>query len=155
MFRQVLQAHGESSSLRGISRTTGLVYNTVVSIVGAASQRAQQVHNAQVQTAETLEVPAEERKILSAAEISIAGFSPHDSGKIDPAVQLVQQQGAYEQYNYEQYSMAGLDCRWRSDRDSVRWTGDVAQGRGGDEQRYEQIVENQEIEVELVLGGLN
>ena len=31
-IRQVLQAHSEGSSLRGVSRTTGLAYNTVVSI---------------------------------------------------------------------------------------------------------------------------
>ncbi len=37
-IRQVLQAHSEGSSLRGISRTTGLAYNTVVSFVRAASQ---------------------------------------------------------------------------------------------------------------------
>lgn len=58
--RQVLQAHSEGSSLRGISRTSGLAYNTVVSIVRAASQRAQQVHNAQVQTVQTQEVSADE-----------------------------------------------------------------------------------------------
>lgn len=59
-IRQVLQAHSEGSSLRGISRTSGLAYNTVVSIVRAASHRAQQVHNAQVQTIETPEVSADE-----------------------------------------------------------------------------------------------
>ena len=48
------------SSLRGISRTTGLAYNTVVSIVRAASQRAQLVHNAQVQAVQTEEVSADE-----------------------------------------------------------------------------------------------
>jgi hypothetical protein len=46
--------------LRGISRTSGLAYNTVVSIVRAASHRAQQVHNARVQTIETPEVSADE-----------------------------------------------------------------------------------------------
>lgn len=59
-IRQVLQAHSEGSSLRGISRITGLAYNTVVSLVRAASQRAQQVHNAQVQAVETPEVSADE-----------------------------------------------------------------------------------------------
>ncbi|GAB4373392.1 MAG: hypothetical protein Kow00121_16600 [Elainellaceae cyanobacterium] len=59
-IRQVLQAHSEGSSLRGISRTSGLAYNTVVSIVRAASHRAQQVHNAIVQTIETPEVSADE-----------------------------------------------------------------------------------------------
>lgn len=59
-IRQVLQAHSEGSSLRGISRTSGLAYNTVVSIVRAASQRAQQVHHAQVQPVQTQEVSADE-----------------------------------------------------------------------------------------------
>jgi transposase-like protein len=58
--RQVLQAHSEGSSLRGISRTTGLAYNTVVSIVRAASQKAQLVHNAEVQAVQTAEVSADE-----------------------------------------------------------------------------------------------
>jgi transposase-like protein len=59
-IRQVLQAHSEGSSLRGISRITGLAYNTVVSIIRAASQRAQLVHNAKVQTVETEAVSADE-----------------------------------------------------------------------------------------------
>ncbi len=59
-IRQVLQAHSSGSSLRGISRTSGLAYNTVVSIVRAASQQAQLVHNAQVQAVQTEEVSADE-----------------------------------------------------------------------------------------------
>ncbi len=60
-IRQVLQAHSEGSSLRGISRTTiGLAYNTVVSIVRAASQQAQLVHNAEVQAVQTEEVSGDE-----------------------------------------------------------------------------------------------
>jgi lambda repressor-like predicted transcriptional regulator len=59
-FAPVLQAHSEGSSLRGISRTTGLAYNTVVSIVRAASQKAQLVHNAEVQAVQTEEVSADE-----------------------------------------------------------------------------------------------
>jgi transposase-like protein len=59
-IRQVLQAHSEGSSLRGISRTTGLAYNTVVSIVRAASQKAQLVHNAEVKAVQTEEVSADE-----------------------------------------------------------------------------------------------
>lgn len=59
-IRQVLQAHSEGSSLRGISRITGLAYNTVVSLVRAASQKAQLVHNAEVQAVETEEVSADE-----------------------------------------------------------------------------------------------
>jgi len=59
-IRQVLQAHSEGSSLRGIARTSELAYNTVVSLVRAASQRAQQVHNAQVESVNTDEVSADE-----------------------------------------------------------------------------------------------
>ncbi|OLP17689.1 helix-turn-helix domain containing protein [Leptolyngbya sp. 'hensonii'] len=44
-IQQVLQAHSEGTSLRGISRITGLAYNTVVSIVRSASSKAQLVHN--------------------------------------------------------------------------------------------------------------
>jgi hypothetical protein len=39
-IRQVLQAHSEGSSLRGVSRTSRLADNTVVSIIRAASHRA-------------------------------------------------------------------------------------------------------------------
>ena len=59
-IRQVIQAHSEGSSLRGISRTTELVYNTVVSVVRAASQQAQLVHNAEVQAVQTEEVSGDE-----------------------------------------------------------------------------------------------
>ncbi len=59
-IRPVLQAHSEGSSLRGISRTTGLAYNTVVSIVRSASPKAQLVHNQEVQFVETEEVCADE-----------------------------------------------------------------------------------------------
>ena len=58
--QQVLQAHSEGSSLRGISRITGLAYNTVVSIVRAASTKAQLVHNNQVEQVTTEEVSADE-----------------------------------------------------------------------------------------------
>ena len=54
------QRKREGSSLRGISRTSELAYNTVVSIVRAASQQAQLVHNAQVQAVQTEEVSADE-----------------------------------------------------------------------------------------------
>jgi len=59
-IRQVLQAHSEGSSLRGISRTIGLAYNTVVSLVRAASQQAQLVHNGEVQAVQTEQVSADE-----------------------------------------------------------------------------------------------
>jgi transposase-like protein len=59
-IHQVLQAHSEGCSLRGISRTTKLAYNTVVSIVRAASQKAQMVHNAEVEAVQTEEVSGDE-----------------------------------------------------------------------------------------------
>jgi hypothetical protein len=59
-IRQVLQAHSEGSSLRGIRRTTKLAYNTVVSIVRAASQNAQMVYNAEVKAVQTDEVSGDE-----------------------------------------------------------------------------------------------
>lgn len=49
----VLQSHTEGSSLRGISRISGLAYDTVVSIVQAAAEKAQIVHNAEVQDVDT------------------------------------------------------------------------------------------------------
>jgi len=58
--QQVLQAHSEGSSLRGISRITGLAYNTVVSIVRQASIKAQLLHNDQVEQVETEEVSVDE-----------------------------------------------------------------------------------------------
>lgn len=47
-IQMVLQAHSEGSSLRGVSRTTRLAYNTVVSLVGKASVKEQMVHNEEV-----------------------------------------------------------------------------------------------------------
>lgn len=58
--QQVLQAHSEGSSLRGISRITKLAYNTVVSIVRAASAKAQLVHNHEVEQVSTEDVSADE-----------------------------------------------------------------------------------------------
>jgi len=59
-IQQVLQAHSEGSSLRGISRISGLAYNTVVSIVRSASAKAQLVHNHQVEQVQTQEVSRDE-----------------------------------------------------------------------------------------------
>lgn len=57
---QVLQAHSEGTSLRGISRITGLAYNTVVSIIRSSSTKAQLVHNNRVEQVETEEVSGDE-----------------------------------------------------------------------------------------------
>ena len=56
----ILQSHTEGSSLRGISRITGLAEGTVVSIVTAASLKAQMIHNAQVQQVKSKQVSADE-----------------------------------------------------------------------------------------------
>lgn len=55
-FAKCCKRKREGSSLRGISRTSGLAYNSVVSIVRSASQKAQLVHNQEVQSVETEEV---------------------------------------------------------------------------------------------------
>ncbi len=58
--RIVLQSHAEDSSLRGISRISGLAYDTVVSIIQAAAEKAQMVHNASVQNVDTDAIAADE-----------------------------------------------------------------------------------------------
>ena len=58
--RIVLQSHCEGTSLRGISRVSGLSYNTAVSLLRCASQKAQLVHNAQVQAVDTDAISADE-----------------------------------------------------------------------------------------------
>ena len=56
----VLQAHSEGSSFRGVSRITNLSYNTVVSLVRAASVKGQMVHNSHVQQIETKQIAGDE-----------------------------------------------------------------------------------------------
>ena len=58
--RIVLQSHAEGSSLRGISRISGLAYDTVVSIVRSSAHKAQLVHNAEVQDVDTDAIAADE-----------------------------------------------------------------------------------------------
>ncbi|MDV2998300.1 MAG: hypothetical protein N4J56_008005 [Chroococcidiopsis sp. SAG 2025] len=58
--RIVLQAHTEGSSLRGISRISGLAYDTVVSIVRSSAQKAQMVHNREVKDVNTDAIAADE-----------------------------------------------------------------------------------------------
>lgn len=58
--RIVLQSHAEGSSLRGISRISSLAYDTVVSIVRSSAQKAQLVHNAEVQDVDTDAIAADE-----------------------------------------------------------------------------------------------
>ena len=57
---QTLQEHAEGSSLRGISRSTKLAYETVVRIIRQASEKAQMVHNDALNDVETQEVEADE-----------------------------------------------------------------------------------------------
>ena len=59
-IQMVLQAHSEGSSLRGVSRTTKLAYNTVVSLVRGASVKGQLVHNQEVKQIETEEIAGDE-----------------------------------------------------------------------------------------------
>ena len=47
-------------SLRGISRTTKLAYNTVVTVIRDAALKAQMVHNEEVQEVETDAIAADE-----------------------------------------------------------------------------------------------
>ncbi len=56
----ILQSHAEGSSLRGVSRISGRAYGTVVSLIRDASQKAQMIHNAEVQQVETEQVSADE-----------------------------------------------------------------------------------------------
>jgi transposase-like protein len=58
--RIVLQSHCEGTSLRGISRISGLSYNTAVSLIRAASQKAQMVHNAEIKSVDTDAITADE-----------------------------------------------------------------------------------------------
>ncbi len=56
----ILQSHAEGSSLRGVSRISGRAYGTVVSLIRDASQKAQMVHNAEVQQIKTDEIIGDE-----------------------------------------------------------------------------------------------
>ena len=58
--RTILQAHAEGSSLQGISRISGRAYGTVVSLVREASQKAQMMHNQEVQKIDTEEIIGDE-----------------------------------------------------------------------------------------------
>ena len=59
-IRTVLQSHSEGSSLRGVSRTTNLAYNTVVSLVRGASVKGQIVHNDRVKQVTTEKIMGDE-----------------------------------------------------------------------------------------------
>lgn len=59
-IRVVLQAQSEGSSLRGISRISRLAYETVVSIINPASQKAQMMHNQELKAVHTRSIGADE-----------------------------------------------------------------------------------------------
>lgn len=59
-IRIILQADSEGSSLRGISRITGLAYESVVSVMPAASQKAQMLHNQELNAVETESIGADQ-----------------------------------------------------------------------------------------------
>ena len=59
-IRMVLQSHSEGISLRGVSRTTNLAHNTVVSLIREASLKGQMVHNQEVQQIETEKLAGDE-----------------------------------------------------------------------------------------------
>ena len=48
----MLQSHSEGASLKGVSRISRRIYNTVVSVVRQAAHKAQQVHNGEIQQVE-------------------------------------------------------------------------------------------------------
>jgi transposase-like protein len=59
-IQMVLQAHSEGSNLRGVSRTTRLAYNTVVSLVRKASIKEEMVHNEEVKQIKTEQLAGDE-----------------------------------------------------------------------------------------------
>lgn len=59
-IQTILQSHAEGSSLRGLSRITGVAYNTCVSVVRSASHKAQMIHNQDVQAVSTNVINADE-----------------------------------------------------------------------------------------------
>lgn len=62
--RIVLQSHCEGRSLRGISRISGLSYNTGVRRIRAASQKAQMVHNAEIKAVDTDAIAADAQVVV-------------------------------------------------------------------------------------------
>jgi hypothetical protein len=56
----ILQTHAEGTSLRGVSRVSHRAYGTVVSLLRAASEKSQLVHNQAIQAGDTDEIVADE-----------------------------------------------------------------------------------------------
>ena len=59
-IQTILQFHAEGSSLRGLSRITGVAYNTCVSVIRSANDKAQMIHNQEVQAVATDVINADE-----------------------------------------------------------------------------------------------
>ena len=59
-MEKILQSSTEGVSLRGIARISKRSYNTVVDVVRASSQKAQLVHNEEVEDVQTEQVIADE-----------------------------------------------------------------------------------------------
>lgn len=70
----ILQSHAEGTSLRGISRVGKRAYGTVVSIVRAASQKAQQVHNEEVKDVDSEAIVSDEMWSFVKKNRSTAGL---------------------------------------------------------------------------------
>ena len=49
-----------AATLRGISRTVNLAYNTVISLVRAACEKGQMIHNAHLQNINTSQMSSDE-----------------------------------------------------------------------------------------------
>ncbi len=79
----MLQAHTEGSSLRGISRISGLAYDTVVRLVQAAAQKAQMVHNAQVQDVDPDAMVADELWSFEEKTKTLLTTRARDGGLLD------------------------------------------------------------------------
>lgn len=59
-IHSILQSHAEGISLRGVSRISGRAYGTVVSVIRAASHKAQIIHNEEIKQVEPETVNADE-----------------------------------------------------------------------------------------------
>lgn len=60
IVQTILQSHTEGSSLRGLSRITGVAYNICMSVVRAASHKAQLIHNGEVHAVKMDAINADE-----------------------------------------------------------------------------------------------
>lgn len=59
-IHRILQSHCFGISLRGLARISGRAYGTVIHRLGAASQKAQMIHNGKVQQVKTIAITGDE-----------------------------------------------------------------------------------------------